>query len=229
MLFRSLLFFYISSSSKIRERIFFSEIIPNKSDHYPQQSTSIRSLSRNSVEVFFEIRTGIQSSQQKDVLTKTPCNETVINMFSEDVCFQHYRPNQIDKNRVIAHNFWAHKFCEKKEKHLNKKIIDFFNILCFNRAKKKITEKMLVRTWLLPQNFKAHKATKRERKKIVWFLLWNLRCYIKWAKESEWREKNRCKTNDWVTILMKDLTLKLLLEHSFLVSMFDESIGVKPQ
>lgn len=51
-----------------------------------------------------------------------------------------------------------------------------------------------VRTWLLPQNFKAHKATKSEekgRKKFVWFC-----CNSRWCVEA-------ATSGYWVTILMR--------------------------
>lgn len=54
-------------------------------------------------------------------------------------------------------------------------------------------------TWLLPQNFKAHKATKQVKNVCVWFL-WNIRCY----NDADERREMETVKYYWVTNLMKD-------------------------
>lgn len=64
---------------------------------------------------------------------------------------------------------------------------------------------MFVRTWLLPQNFKAHKATKQEGKKLSAFSV-----KFKMLHRGGWGIKKQV---DWVTILMKGLMLKFYWTH----------------
>lgn len=153
---------------------------------------------------FLWIRPGFETSKLKDVLTKTPCIEK--DCVTENICFLHYRPNQIDKNQWL-HIIFTCVFCvwvnsAKKEKLKEKRLLF---VSCFNQEK---TEKILIRTWLLPQNFKAHKATKREKNCLVF---WNLRCYIEWMQN----KKSESMWDDWVTFLMRDLRYEILLNTVF--------------
>lgn len=134
-------------------------------------------------------------SDIKKMLLTNEIKEKIAKSMVEHICSRHYRPNQIDKNcsqSMIAYYFTFVRspfffVCEILRKNSGSRHKKGFFTSSFRpryekktratRNKNRKARRLCVRTWLLPQNFKAHKATKREKKVCVSGLaFWNLRC-----------------------------------------------------